>query len=847
MGIKYSDSEVNVFHPLCEKALTAALQKLNLQKKYRVIHHQYTGSLEMDFCIQNQATKKYLCVIEVKRTPADVHSSRYQFQALSYVQSNEGNNEKPFYILTNLEYAFAFRYDKNRPRVFQQMLKPGLTSICNFGSQSDQEIVDELTDYFANSINDFVRNNYDYLVTLDEFANHMEQIKNNSKLWKSHLAVLLYEYIRGAFTFINRNDLKDIRLFNGDVKRICDEAVRINFKDIFTYDPNEFESKVSISGSILSDLFDFGSQNINADSVAGVLHQIVSSGQEHNGEVPTDLELGILVAELAKSISGELSENEKLCDPAAGSGNLISSAIGVFNISSSQIVVNDINSKLLELLSLRLGLGFPKTICKTTSPTIECKNIADIDSSFFADVKVVVMNPPFVGGIYCVDRKPPLYKKIRELTKATPISDVGQMPLEGVFLELVTHLVPKGTTIACIISKTHLMGRGPESQAIRRIILNKFGLRIVFTYPGKEIFDKVTKDTCVIVGKAMTPSESVNIYSSYDKVPDIDTHTFAESLKVSLTESFKPIMAGILAKSVQAEKLKQCIADGWRELNSEMIEAIEFTDRHLYSLAQFVKLDDLKIPIKRGTAGNNGGSDLLFFDSNTALFNKHKTSVSLGVAMRNAYYDSLDIGSGDSKFLVESKSSAQAIDDVLTDYLAIPLKPGKQPKKSKSKADLMAILKKEGANIFKGNAVLIPRDIRKNGKIYYSKSPVYVSTNFIVCNFASPDAALLVSTWMTTVFYQLICEVSSKDQEGARKMEKKDILTTLIPDLSKVSDDLVKAVKAEKDNITFLDLQNPVIRKTDRMWAKELFGNDADTILDEAVRLLEYLARKRNP
>ena len=96
------------------------------------------------------------------------------------------------------------------------------------------------------------------------------------------------------------------------------------------------------------------------------------------------------------------------------------------------------------------------------------------------------------------------------------------MPLEGVFLELVTHLVPKGTTIACIISKTHLMGRGPESQAIRRIILNKFGLRIVFTYPGKEIFDKVTKDTCVIVGKAMTPSESVNIYSSYDKVPDID-------------------------------------------------------------------------------------------------------------------------------------------------------------------------------------------------------------------------------------------------------------------------------------------------------------------------------------
>ena len=846
MSIKYSDSEVNVFHPLCENALNSALKKLKMQDKYVVIHHQYTGSLEMDFCVQNKTTKKYLCVIEVKKTPADVHSSRYQFQAMSYVQNNAGNNERPFYILTNLEYAFSFRYDAKRPRVFQQMLQPGLVSICTFGSMNDQEIVDSLSDYFANSIKDFVQNKYDYLLTLDAFAKHMEQIQNNPKLWKSHLAVLLYEYIRGAFTYINRNDLKDIRLFNGDVKRICEEAVRVNFKDIFTYTPTEFESKVNISGSILSDLFDFGSQNINGDSVSGVLHQIVSVGQEHNGEVPTDLELGTLVAELAKNISGELRENDKLCDPAAGSGNLISSAIDVFKITSNQIIVNDINPKLLELLSLRLGLGFPKTICTKTSPTIECKNIADLDPSFFSDVKVIVMNPPFVGGIYCVDRKPPLRKKIRALSGSEPISDIGQMPLEGVFLELITHLVPKGTTIACIISKSQLMARGPESQALRRIILYKLGLTTVFTYPGKELFDKVTKDTCVIVGRSMTPSDEVNIYSSYDKVPDIDTHTFSEALKKKLTDTFSPIMAGVLAKSVKTEQLKRCIEDGWRELNSEMIEAIEFTDNTLFSSAKLMKLSDLNIAMKRGTAGNGGGSDLLFFDSIPRIFNKHKGNVTLEVAMRNAYYDSLDIVDGDSKFLVEAKTSSQAIDAVLTDYLAIPLKQGKQPKKQKSKADLLAILKKEGANIFSGNAVLIPRDIRKNGKVYYSSKPLYVSTNFIVCNFASADDALIVSTWMTTIFYQLICEVSSKDQEGARKMEKKDILTTLIPDLKALSSGLLSSIKAEKDNIKFLDLQSPQIRMIDRIWAKELFGDDADSILDETVRLLEFLARKRN-
>lgn len=123
MWISYSDSEVNRFHPICERALNYALRLIGKDDQYRVLHHQYTGALEMDYVVQNIATGKYLCVVEVKRTPADVHSARYQFQAMSYVQMNAGQSEKPFYILTNLEYAFSFRYDAGRPRVFQQMLQ----------------------------------------------------------------------------------------------------------------------------------------------------------------------------------------------------------------------------------------------------------------------------------------------------------------------------------------------------------------------------------------------------------------------------------------------------------------------------------------------------------------------------------------------------------------------------------------------------------------------------------------------------------------------------------------------------------------------------------------------------
>ena len=54
MWISYSDSEVNKYHPICERALNQALRLAGKDMQYKVIHHQYTSSLEMDFVIQNK-------------------------------------------------------------------------------------------------------------------------------------------------------------------------------------------------------------------------------------------------------------------------------------------------------------------------------------------------------------------------------------------------------------------------------------------------------------------------------------------------------------------------------------------------------------------------------------------------------------------------------------------------------------------------------------------------------------------------------------------------------------------------------------------------------------------------
>lgn len=108
------------------------------------------------------------------------------------------------------------------------------------------------------------------------------------------------------------------------------------------------------------------------------------------------------------------------------------------------------------------------------------------------------------------------------------------------------------------------------------------------------------------------------------------------------------------------------------------------------------------------------------------------------------------------------------------------------------------------------------------------------------------EEALMLSTWMTTIFYQLICEVTSKDQEGMRKMEVADINTTFIPQLDMISLNTRIRINEIKDAIVFLNLKNPEIRDVDKIWAEELFGDEANEILETAQSLLSFLAHRRN-
>ena len=458
------------------------------------------------------------------------------------------------------------------------------------------------------------------------------------------------------------------------------------------------------------------------------------------------------------------------------------------------------------------------------------------------------MNPPFVAGINCVERKGKLLQKINLLTNGNAQSNIGQMSLEVPFLELVTYLVKDGTTIACIFPKTHLTARGTEAKAIRKLLLEKFGLCLIFSYPGTELFDEVTKDACVIVGRVRHSANEITVFSSYDTIPNLDIHRFSKSLPQNMTDKFKPIMHGIVGKKIAQKALFDSIEDGWRTLNSEMMEAVDFVNMTFRDSDNFDTMENFGFSMKRGNAGNNGGSDLLFFDSREELYGKFKSkNVVLREGMRNAKLDTFMMKEGDTKFLDCLANESEVIDEILDFYMKLPQRESKQQRKQKTKSEWLKILNRESKAEFPKNSVLIPRAIRSTGRVYFSEKPIFVSTNLFVCTPNDKKTAILLATWLTTIFYQLICEVSSKDNEGMRKMEGTDIGKTFVPNFLNLDDDFYKKVLSETRNLVFLDLRNVQIRQMDRLWAKALFGNNGDSVLEEASRLLSYVVDRRNP
>ena len=853
MWIKNTDKDVECFHPVCKEALEGALKQLNLDKDYEVQHHRHVGTIEMDLVVASKETNKILCVVEVKRTIAAVNSTRYQYQAMSYVQSlRENELESRYYLLTNLESSCLFKFEKNRPNVYEQIIEPGFSLNHKFADVSRDEFMADLTKQYADFISIVKNDSGKYMLSFKQFADEIHDKLDKDIEWKKALVALFYEYIRGSFTKINRNELKTIKQLSYKADLICREGLKVNFKDIFTLP--ELASKqrnVETSKTLLQQLFDLGKTYVDADELASVMHKVVSEDHKHEGEVPTDTDLATLMLWLVKCITGDLNADEKIMDPASGSGSLLCAAAIVYeHIQPSQLIANDINSRLLQLLSLRIGLKFASTIGKENTARITTMNIADLPTTEFEHVKAIVMNPPYLAatGKNCVTRKAELYRRIRLLKGCDPTTTSGQMPLEGPFVELVSTLAKDGTVIAAILPNTHFTTKGDASKAIRTMLLNDFGLQLIFNYPQEKLFEGVTQNTSIAIGVKGSRTDHVLYLYSNEIVSEIDACTISDILKSEFSvEELANINSQFEGCLLSKKKLEQKIEDGWQIGNMTKRDAQNFVQTNIATSRLLTTLSDSEFKdYKRGRIGNDGCTDLLYMKRTNPFLTKASKQLKghLSAGLNNAKFDGVNIGEGESMFFNVDGMTDRQIRKVVDMFLAeANRKNKKQRRDDKSPEKYVATLKKESKRVSPAYSVMLPRAIRSNGRVFVSDRPTFVSTNFFINKADETDSKILVS-WFSTIFYQLECEAYSNNRAGARKMEEKDFNPLHVPVTSELSEDEKQRIVSTPIN-EFIDLRFPQVREVDKVWAEILFGENAEDLIEEALTLVPILVADR--
>lgn len=827
----YTDDEVGTYHPICEEALNLALSNLDLQNEYRVVHHYQIGNIIPDYIIQNKSNNKILLVIEVKRTPTQVNSTRYKDQARSYIlEAGQNSIEAPYYVLTNLEFTIFFKHHAQRTSVNKQILAP---SPMFAGYFSNDFSVEKLVEYFMTCINTAKTDTGRFLWGYDEIVEVLGQYDVKIEDWHTAFTVIAYEFIRAVLNDKEQPNIsrwKTASYYQNNPRMLQANIKKVNFTTLTS--PEISQSNDVWEKSFLESVKEIANKAINGDELTSAIHEYLVKNQSQFGIVPTDLELAAALSAL--TIDDSYSSSSIICDPAAGGGNLLAALIDYkSSILPNQIKANDISENLCHLLSLRLGLRFPKLISKTNSPKISNENILDLPTDYFDNVDFILLNPPYVSGVRDKSIKQTFFDKLKNDYQVDAITNLGQMPLEGPFLEYLLERVKSDTTIGVIFPKSHLFGLGKESQAIRKLLIEKFGLKKIFLYPRENLFKDVTKETVILIGQKDVVTDEITLISTVSKISDIDIKELA-----NLSGSDKLDISQV-SKSLFNDNLEK----GWKGIFSDFDVKSEIS-------SMFNNLQDFPTSY-RGKVGNGGLTDYLFI-SKHRYWKKIENSVPsdwLATGVENTkdieeddkYLKNVNVNflAPPTEAFTPNTPENKTLNEIVAKIQGFPSSSSqKKVKKQKSLSEIIKIIKNDSkqTKLVPKGSLIIPRNLRKSFKAYITSEPMYVSTNFFVIEKSDNVNIEFIYSWLFTVFGQIQLEQYSKLQEGARKSEKAALESIKLP----MVDEFVKCDLTTREFYDF-----GTTRDLDKNWAN-LLGVDTDK-LEEFNTAMYDLIMQRQP
>lgn len=881
MGIpklpSYEDDEVRVFHPFFEEAVKEALRRMGLDSQVDVVHLHRAGDREMDFALVRPDAHTYLLVVEIKRQPQHVNSARYQDQAKAYIEKviQSRRAERNYYALTNLEILNLFKYDPQNIRVtpLSQMVEPSPVTVGKLEEYKERpaEFFARLVEKLCEVLHIVWEDSGEYKDFTTLLSELLDTYRQQPGPWQWVLAVAGYEYAKGVFRSAGRavHEWPDATRFRREPWRLLEAGQKIDFRELFSLPPERpHDWECCWTPAFLGEMREWGRTLGTGDALAEAAHRVAVSGREHEGLVGTDPELARALACLVRYVLGDggIGEGEKVCDPAAGSGTLISNIVTSFpEIRAEQLWANDKEPLFKGLLALRLGLLFPEVLSKDSAPLVTCKDLLSMGREDFRGVRVVLLNPPYRSGISVPEEKKRFEIRIRKVTSRPSVTSVGQAGIEAPFTELVTGLVDEGTVMGVILPKQLLTSNGREARAFREFLLGDFGLVLVFVYPRTGLFENVVKVTAGFVGKKGDARNTVEVVVASEPLDRIDVVKLAKALRRQCDPPY-----GVEIRRFTREELSTRVDHGWRFLTLTGEKGEKWVDGPLKQVYTSRLTDHFGV--RRGGVGNTGGSDFVFIDSVPDLWERLKDKVPsewLSKGIRRADQLTRPVAANTDlpvKVLCPPRDVfretgyrytllSEIVDDYLT-YEGTRKSKQKQPKKKMTKDRLVKVLRETVSRpTGPGPVVLVPRNIRRYARAFLvtGEGSFFVSTNFLIvwskdAGHKERDSWLLLA-WLLSTFGQVQFEVIAKDQEGARKIERYHLDRILIPDFSKIPSDRVRYFQESVCNTGFRDLCSWERAELDILWAEFLWPGDATALerLGQAEELLAELVFERNP
>ena len=858
INLWYNHDEVTGFHPIVEKVLNDALVKCGYANVAEVLHHPTipNSSIVPDFAIKLKSSNRFIFVLEVKKTNRDCYSQRFQNQTRSYVTDLNSfwePNFSKYFCLTNIETLtlFAEREGsvtscllKNYPIVHQPINATNHdATITVEGFQESIEnifymIFKRVSPTWSDNWEPIIESFYHNYISIKEQLSYDEELVKSTTLYEL-FRLMAFSYLK-EFYSINNDDKSaffrgrfptekdELEVFKSKLENSFNRILELDFRQIFSNYPNSdvgifpdnlSEEIMPYFKDVISKLVSYGSSAVSDNSSPEYIFNLLSSkiydkSTMHNrGQVMSDSELSILLSTLTIE-----QEDSIVLDPCCGDGALLDASYeylnrlaldnGVFKIPDellSQNIGVEIDSFLSQLATFRLLSKNLHSINTDTTAEVETGDIFTINID--KPIDVILMNPPFIrndnkGNSITTEAKNKMLTAIENSNIECFVTNASQPNLYYYFINYVWNFLNENGRAGLIVMAKFLNNQ--DGEALKSFMLDK--VESIILYPNNYFQD--FKVTTLIVILSKNPSKDIKFFRVFD-----------ENLLAS-PDSIKTILNTVNETEVTASySLKVCDRNILDASSNWRLPLIDPEER-FNALDQLTFMENINnfFEIKRGKAGNTGGSKIVYpnFEIEPySLINSiyRGKGIQNNRVKRNLILDENDLTIEQAIHFPEryNLNIENGLSEEFTGDCGLRDLYQEENNKNEIKWEKIVNTSYQSQVLFD---LLIPRADRTKHGCYYNpcpNNPTVLSTNFwylcnvknININHDSDIQIKFIAAYLNSSFGQIQFEIHSNNQEGMRKIEGFHIQEFKVIDLSILSD-------AELSNVVnkFIDLNS---------------------------------------